>query len=140
MLFQRRHAVGRRNYFSRPPWRSYRFLVNTCFLLMVTMIPIYIILHFGLSPNIWAVLSIFTPVIAVIVLWLRVWKAHRDVYQVVSSTSAGERNDNADTDARTMVPLDALAYMLYAGFGLALFAVGTSFLALAEFIGASLNR
>ena len=78
----------------------------------------------------------FVPVITMVVLWVRVWKAHSDVYQAIHHTSVEERSE----DARIAVPLDALAYMLYGGFGLALFAVGLSYAIMVHFIKASLHR
>ncbi len=136
MLYQDRTAVRRLNYFSRPPWRSYHFLVNTFFLLLVALIPIQIVVYFRLSPNISVIWSMFLPVVVLVVLWVRVWKAHSDVYQAIHLTSVDERAK----DARIAVPLDALAYMLYGGFGQALFAVGLSYGVMAHFIKASLHR
>ena len=106
----------------------------------VTVCDLEISLHFGLTLNLRTVLSILTPIAAVDVLWLRVWKAHHDVYQVMQSTSLGEQNQDADNNARILVSLNALAYMLYTGFALALFAVGLSFLAITDVIGGLLRR
>ena len=77
----------------------------------------------------------FTPVAALVVLWTRVWKAHSDVYHAIHFTSVEERTE----DARIAVPLDALAYMLYGGFGLALFAVLLCYAATDDFVRASLR-
>ena len=136
MLYHDGIKVRRLKYFSRPPWRSYHFLFNTFFLLMVTLTPIQIVVYFRLPLDISVIWSMFTPVIAMVVLWVRVWKAHSDVYQAIHFTSVEERTENA----RIAVPLDALAYMLYGGFGLALFALGLSYAIMAHFIRASLHR
>ncbi len=151
MLFQQRNAARRLKYFSRPPWRSYQFLVSTLFLLMVTFFPIEIIMNFRLvrlfpeqiiivthsrlslnSSVIW----MFTPVVTLVVLWVRVWKAHRDVYEVIHFTSVEKLTE----DDRVAVPLDALAYMLYSGFYLALSAVCLAYAATEDFVRASLRR
>lgn len=149
MFHQDRMHVRRLKYFSRPPWRSYHFLFTTFFLIVVTLFPIQImmdfrlvtffpmqvIMHSRLSPNS-SVFWMFAPVVALTVLWVRVWKAHSDVYQAIHSTSVEERTE----DARIAVPLDALAYMLYGGFGLALFAVCLAYAATENFLKASLHR
>lgn len=136
MFYQDRMQARRLKYFSRPPWSSYHFLVNTLFLLMVMSFPIVIIVYFRLSPIISVIWPMFAPVIALVVLWGRVWKAHSDVYEAIHFTSVEERTK----DAKIAVPLDALAYMLYGGFGLALFAVSLSYGVVAHFIRASLHR
>ncbi len=149
MFYQDRMQVRRLKYFSRPPWRSYHFLLTTFLLLIITLypiqiimdfrlvrlFPIQIIMHSRLSSNI-AVFWLFAPVVSMVVLWVRVWKAHGDVYQAIHFTSVEERAE----DARIAVPLDALAYMLYGGFGLALFAVGLAYAATDDFVRASLHR
>jgi len=48
MFSQDRMQVRRFKYFSRPPWRSYYFLVNTYLMLVVTFFPIQIIMDFRL--------------------------------------------------------------------------------------------
>ena len=136
MLYQDRMKVRRLKYLSRPPWRSYHFLFTTFFLLMVTLTPIQIIVHFRLPLDISKIWPMYTPVVCLVVFWVRVWKAHSDVYQAIHFTSVEERAK----DARIAVPLDALAYMLYGGFGLALFAVILSYGVMAHFIRASLHR
>jgi hypothetical protein len=80
--------------------------------------------------------TMFMPIVTLVVLWVRVWKAHSDVYQAIHFISVEERAK----DARIAVPLDALAYMLYGGFGLALSAVGLSYAIMAHFIRVSLHR
>ena len=78
----------------------------------------------------------FTPVVTLVVLWVRVWKAHRDVYEVIHFTSVEKLTE----DDRVAVPLDALAYMLYGGFGLALIAVCLAYAATEDFVRASLRH
>ena len=137
MLDQHRTAARGLKYFSRPPWRSYLFLGNTFFLLMVTLFPIEIVVHSRQSPK---VIWMFAPVAALVVLWARVWKAHSDVYAAIHSMSAKERTEYADVDARTAVPFDALGSMLYRSFGLAMFAVCLAYAATDDFVRASLHR
>jgi hypothetical protein len=136
MLDQYKVAPRRLKYFSRPPWRSYHFLLITFFLLMVTSFPIVIIVLARLSPKVSVILPMFAPVVAMVVLWVRVWRAHSDVYEAVHHMTVEERSK----DARIAVPLDALAYMLYAGFGLALLAVCLAYAATEDFVKASLHR
>ncbi len=78
----------------------------------------------------------FMPVVTLVVLWVRVWKAHSDVYEAIHFTSA----EKITEDARIAVPLDALAYMLYGGFGLALIAVCLAYAATEDFVRASLRH
>lgn|SRR5215469_1288457 len=149
MFYQDRMQVRRLKYFSRPPWRSYYFFVNTYLLLVVTFFPIQIIMDYRLvrlfpiqiirhsQPSLnSSVFWLFMPIVTLVVLWVRVWKAHSDVYQAIHSTSIEGRAE----DARIAVPLDALAYMLYGGFGLALAAVGLTYVTMAHFARASLHR
>jgi len=149
MSYQDRMQVRRLKYFSRPPWRSYHFLVSTLLLLMVTFFPIEIMMdfrlvrlfpiqfttHSRLFPNS-SVFWMFAPVIALTILWVRVWKAHSDVYQAIHSTSVEKLTE----DARIAVPLDALAYTLYGGLNLGLFAVCLAYAATEDFVRASLHR
>lgn len=149
MFYQDRMQVRRLKYFSQPPWRSYQFLVSTLFLLIVTLFPIeiimdfrlvklfpiQIIMHSRLSPNS-SMFWLFAPLVSLTLLWVRVWKAHSDVYQAIHSTSVEERAE----DPRIAVPLDALAYMLYGGFSFALFAVLLAYAATDDFVKASLHR
>jgi hypothetical protein len=76
------------------------------------------------------------PIVAMVVLWVRVWKAHNDVYEAMHFTSVEKLTE----DARIAVPLDALAYMLYGGFSLALLAVLLAYGVTADFFKASLHR
>ena len=78
----------------------------------------------------------FMPIVVLFVLWVRVWKAHSDVYQAIHSTQF----DKLTEDARIAVPLEALAYMLYVGFGQTWFAVFLAYGVTAEFFKASLHR
>ena len=136
MFYQDRMQVRRLKYFSRPPWRSYHFLFTTFFLLMVTLFPIVIIMLSRPPLDISTIWFMFAPIVALVVLWVRVWKAHSDVYEAVHFTSVEKLTE----DARIAVPLDALAYMLYRGFGLALFAVCLAYAATEDFVRASLHR
>lgn len=149
MFYQDRMQVRRLKYFSRPPWRSYYFLVNTYLLLVVTFFPIQIIMDFRLvrlfpiqiirqsqlSLNS-SVFWLFMPIVTLVVLWVRVWKAHSDVHEAIHSTSVEKLTE----DARIAVPLDALAYMLYGGFALALSGVGLTYVTMAHFAKVSLHR
>jgi len=89
--------------------------------------------HSRLSPNSWLM---FMPIVVLIVLWVRVWKAHSDVYEAINSTPVEKLTE----DARIAVPLEALAYMLYVGFGQTWFAVALAYGVTADFFKASLHR
>jgi hypothetical protein len=115
---------------------------------MVTFFPIEIIMdfrlvrlspiqftHSRLSP-ITSVFWMFAPVLALAILWVRVWIAHSDVYQAIHFAPVEKLTE----DARIAVPLDALAYMLYSGLNLALFAVALAYAATDDFVKASLRR
>ena len=78
----------------------------------------------------------FMPIVVLIVLWVRVWKAHSDVYEAINSTPVEKLTE----DARIAVPLEALAYMLYVGFGQTWFAVAVTYGVTADFFKASLHR
>lgn len=134
------HGYGRR-YFSRSPWSSYHFWVSTFFLLLVASIGLYFAMRFSERLNAEATMTIFFPTVVMTVLWFRVWKAHRDVYTAFCESSSGPRDRAADgEDLRVNVLFDNLAYMSYAGFALALFAVGSAYLAIGQGIAAVTNR
>ena len=78
----------------------------------------------------------FAPIVVLVVLWVRVWRAHSDVYEAIHSTSVEKLTE----DARIAVPLDALAYVLYGGLNLALFAVAIAYAATDDFVKALLQR
>ena len=78
----------------------------------------------------------FMPIVVLIVLWVRVWKAHSDVYEAINSTPIEKLTE----DGRIAVPLEALAYMLYVGFGQPWFAVALAYGVTADFVKASLHR
>src|ERR1700688_3542905 len=148
MFYQDKMQVRRLKYFSRSPWRSYHFLISTLLLLMVTFFPIEIMMdfrlvrlspiqftHSRLFPNP-SLFWMFAPIVVLVVLWVRVWKAHSDVYEAIHSTSVEKLTE----DARIAVPLDALAYVLYGGLNLALFAVAIAYAATEDFVKALLQR
>ena len=95
---------------------------------LVRLFPIQIIRHSQVSLNS-SVFWLFMPIVTLVVLWVRVWKAHSDVYQAILFTPI----ERLTEDARIAAPLDALAYMLYGGFGLALSAVGLTYVTMAHF-------
>lgn len=82
----------------------------------------------------------FAPIVVLVTLWVRVWKAHSDVYEAIRSTSTEGRTEFVDIDPKIEVSRDALAYMLYAGFCLALSAVCLAYAATDDFVRASLHR
>jgi hypothetical protein len=148
MFYQDKMQVRRLKYFSRSPWRSYHFLVSTLLLLMVAFFPIEVLMDFRLVrlspiqfthsrlPPTTSLFWMFAPIVVLVVLWVRVWIAHSDVYQAIHFTPVEKLTE----DARMAVPLDALAYMLYGGLNLALFAVAIAYAATDDFVKASLHR
>lgn len=96
----------------------------------------YYAIRFSERLNVEATMMIVFPSVVMAVVWFRVWKAHRDVYDAFRDSSDGQGGGSDGNDARVNVLLDNLAYMSYAGFALALFAVGSTYVALAQSIGA----
>jgi hypothetical protein len=140
MFSQDRMQVRGLKYFSRSPWRSFFFLGNTFLLLVLMLVPIKIIWDSRSVANSWKAIWMFAPIVLLVTLWVRMWKAHSDVYEAIRSTSTDRRTEFVDIDPKIEVPLDALAYMLYRGFGLALFAVGIAYAATDDFVKALLHR
>ncbi len=140
MFSQDRMQVRGLKYFSRSPWRSFFFLGNTFLLLVLMLVPIKIIWDSRSVANSWKAIWMFAPIVLLVTLWVRMWKAHSDVYEAIRSTSTDRRTEFVDIDPKIEVPLDALAYMLYRGFGLALFAVAIAYAATDDFVKASLHR
>jgi hypothetical protein len=140
MFSQDRMQVRGLKYFSRSPWRSFFFFGNTFLLLVVTLVPIKIIWDSGSAANSWKAIWMFAPIVVLVTLWVRAWKAHSDVYEAIRSTSSERRGEFVDIDPKMEVSLDALAYMLYAGLGLALSAVAIAYAATDDFLKASLHR
>lgn len=133
--FDTSDRFGRR-YFSRSPWSSYHFWVTTFFFLLVASLGLYYAIRFSERLNTEATLMIVFPSVVMAVVWFRVWKAHRDVYDAFRDSSDGQGGSSEANDARVNVLLNNLAYMSYAGFALALFAVGSTYVALAQSAGA----
>src|SRR6266496_4434032 len=73
-------GIGRR-YFSRPPSRSYHFGVITLLLLIVVCEALYYVVRLGSSLDGEARLSMIFPSVVGIMLWIRVWVVHREMYQ-----------------------------------------------------------
>ncbi|SRR5258708_57380 len=140
MFSQDRMQVRGLKYFSRSPWRSFFFLGNTFLLLVLMLVPIKIIWDSRSVANSWKAIWMFAPIVLLVTLWVRMWKAHSDVYEAIRSTSTDRRTEFVDIDPKIEVPLDALAYMLYRGFGLALFAVAIAYAATDDFVKALLHR
>ena len=140
MFSQDRMQVRGLKYFSRSPWRSFFFLGNTFLLLVLMLVPIKIIWDSRSVANSWKAIWMFAPIVLLVTLWVRMWKAHSDVYEAIRSTSTDRPTEFVDIDPKIEVPLDALAYMLYRGFGLALFAVAIAYAATDDFVKASLHR
>jgi RsiW-degrading membrane proteinase PrsW (M82 family) len=140
MFSQDKMQVRGLKYFSRSPWRTFFFLGNTFLLLVVTLVPITIIWDSGSAANRWKAISMFAPIVLLVTLWVRMWKAHSDVYEAIRSTSTDRHAEFVDIDPKVEIPLDALAYMLYRGFGLALFAVMLAYAATDDFVRALLHR
>jgi hypothetical protein len=129
-------GLGRR-YFSHSPLHSYHFWVVTVLLLIVLFEAAFYTSHLSsvLGPE--AMLAFVFPAIVGLVLWFRVLVAHRQVFDVYRSNRGP-----ADTSGAAMTDtlLNNVAYMLYAGFALSMFALGCLYAAAAQAITAAMNR
>lgn len=125
-------GLGRR-YFSHAPLRSYHFWLSTLLFLIVTFEAGYYSFRFAPRLNGEAVASMIFPALVAAVLWARVLITHRDIYRTYHDRGLTE-------DAGTEKLLDNLAYLLYAGFGLAMFALGSLYMAAATAITAATRR
>ena len=76
------------------------------------------------------------PVVVMTVLWFKLLRSHQSVYEAYRDVSATQ----TDPDPAVETILDNLAYLSYAGFGLALFALGSVYVALAWSISAATHR
>lgn len=138
--FNSSRRFGRR-YFSRSPWSSYHFWVTTFFFLLVASLGLYYAIRFSERLNVETTLMIVFPSVVMAVLWFRIWTAHRDVYDALRNSSDGQVGGSSEgNDTTVNVLLDNLAYMSYAGFALGLFAVGSTYVAMAQSIAVASNH
>ena len=84
-----------------------------------------------------ALASMVFPALVAAVLWARVLIAHRDVYRTYHP---GGDAQGISEDPRGEKLLNNLAYLLYAGFGLAMFALGSLYVAAAKAITEAAHR
>jgi hypothetical protein len=99
--------------------------------MFVACIGFYYTMRFQTELGAEATLSMIFPVVVVAFLWFRVWKAHHDVSQVYKS-SEGINEETNNEDPRIEVLINNLGYMLYGGFALALFALGSAYVAIGQ--------
>jgi hypothetical protein len=132
------HKLGGfgRRYFSRPPLRSYHFGVSTIFVLVVASQAAFYLVHFRLLFVGEAGAYVILSVVVILFIWFKILRSHQSVYDAYRG--AGEERLTQDPVADTL--LDNLAYLSYAGFGLALFAVGSVYTALAWVLAVSKHR
>jgi hypothetical protein len=129
-------GLGRR-YFSRAPLHSHHFWLSTLLFLIVIFEAGYYSLRFASRMDSEALASMIFPALVAAVLWVRVLIAHRDVYRTYHS---GGNTQGIPEDPRTEKLLNNLAYLLYAGFGLAMFALGSLYVAAAKAITEAAHR
>jgi len=129
-------GLGRR-YFSRPPFQSYHFGLSTLLLFIVIFEAVYYSIRFAPHLNGETLASMAFPALVATVLWARVLIAHRDVNRTYHpNEGALEVAGNQTTEKL----LNSLAYILYAGFGLAMFALGSLYVASARAIAEASRR
>jgi hypothetical protein len=113
-------------YFSRPPLRSHHFWVNTLFLVLVASQAIYCALHAGSRRDVEAITTVVFPIVVLVLLWFKVLQLHRRLYKSHGDYLVAPREGSPTVG----ILLDNLAYLSYAGFGLALFATGSAYIAI----------
>jgi len=128
-------GFGRR-YFSRPPLRSYHFWVSTIFVLLVASEAAFYTVRFRSLLNSEAGASMILPVVVILLIWFKVLRSHQRVYAVYRNLNAAQLLQEGALET----VLDNLAYLSYAGFCLALFAVGSVYIALAWSLAAATHQ
>lgn len=122
----RQSSLGRR-YFSRPPLRSYYFWVSTISVFIVISEAVFFVVRLRMRLNGEALSLMIFSVAVLVVLWSRLLISHRAVHKVYCEVLAA-RLDQDDPSLATV--LDTLAYLSYAGLGLALLALSSVYMAL----------
>jgi hypothetical protein len=131
----KRSSFGRR-YFSRPPLRSYHFWVSTLFVLVVASEAVFFTVSLRAHLDSEASASMILPAVVMSVLWFKLLRSNQNVYEAYRDAPAAM----VDQHPAAETVLDNLAYLSYAGFGLALFALGSVYVALAWGIAACTHR
>src|SRR4029077_4544182 len=121
-----RFSLGR-HYFSRAPLRSYHFWVNTLFLMFLAWEAILFTMRFRSLLGSEVSASMILPVVAMTVLWFKLLRSHQSVRDAYDDSLAS----HIDHDPAVVNILDNLAFSSGSGFTLALFAVGSVYIALA---------
>jgi hypothetical protein len=111
-------GFGRR-YFSKPPYKSFYFLVFTIYLLAVLSMAVLVgarfydrLGHAGVGGGLWWMcLSVAAP----IVLWVRAWQSHMKLYEMCAE------NDDSGDQTRVDTILTHAAYLENTGLGITLF-------------------
>jgi len=102
---------------------------------MIVCEALYYLLRFGSRLGIDAIASISFPVLVVAGVWFRVLIAHQSLYDAYYDAGGKENRDPIPEKV-----LNNLAYLAYAGLGLALFAVGSLYVGLAKAVEAVARR
>jgi hypothetical protein len=123
-------------YFSRSPLQSYHFWLNTIFLAMVASEAAYYVTCYCTVLGTEAAASMAFPVLVVAALWFRVLLTHRKVHNAFFDSQDPETMRNR---WGTEVLYD-LAYLCYAGLGLALFAIGSLYASLGRTVLSTATR
>lgn len=134
MQRDRSHSTLGRRYFSHGPLRSYHFWVSTALFVIVVFETAYYTTKLASRLDAEGILSMTFPAVVAAVLWLRVLMAHKDVYRACRLDT---NDDWLAEDPRAEKILNSLAYMLYAGFALAMFMVGCLYVAAARVMAAA---
>jgi hypothetical protein len=120
-----------RNYFSKPPQKSFYFWSNTIWLLVVLSMALLFGKHFygRMSPGglWWLCLSVAAPII----LWLRAWQSHTKL----SEMSLKDRGSDLEGQARLDTALTEAAYLENTGLGIALFVLTTALIGFSKVLG-----
>jgi hypothetical protein len=120
-----------RNYFSKPPQKSFYFWSTTIWLLVVLSMALVFGRHFygRLSTDglWWLCLSVAAPII----LWLRAWQSHAKL----SEMSLKSRGSNMEDQARLDAVLTEAAYLENTGLGIALFVLTTALIGFSKVLG-----
>jgi len=117
-------------YFSKPPHKSFFFLLQTIYLLVVLGMALLLGKHYfsWLSPAglWWMCLSVAAPVI----LWIRAWQSHAKLSEISLEHRASDPNEQARLDRI----LTEAAYLENTGLGITLFVLMSALMAVSKIL------